>query len=451
MTLSVAIIGAGPSGFYAAEALLKAGADVQIDLIEALPTPFGLIRFGVAPDHQNTKRVVRAYERALSHDRVDYLGNVQIGRDIGIGELRRLYDAVVLAVGAPLDRHLKVPGGDKQGIYGSAEFVGWYNGHPYFRHLDPDLSCAAVAVIGNGNVALDVARVLVKTPREMVGSDLPDYAAKVIHAAPIREVHLFGRRGPYEAKFSNLELREMGRLEDCRPVIDPAVLTDGLPEGLPDDLPDRDRRVREKNLATLRGFLKLDANQRRKRVHFDFYAKPVEVLGGAKVEALRLERTRVEAGQAIGTGETFDLPCGAVVAAIGYRARPLDGIAFDERRGVVANRDGRVAKGLYVVGWAKRGPSGVIGTNKPDGDAIARHILADFAQASRPGGTKPGRPALDDLLHERGVRWISFADWMAIDAAERAAAPPEAPRKKLIEISDMLAVLDEKEGTRSSE
>jgi ferredoxin--NADP+ reductase len=434
MTLNVAIIGSGPSGFYTVEALVKADPKARVDLIEALPTPFGLIRFGVAPDHQNTKRVTRSYERALGGERVRYFGNVQIGRDLSLGELRGMYDAVVLAVGAPHDRRLNVPGGDKEGVYGSAEFVSWYNGHPYFRDLNPDLDVESVAVIGNGNVALDVARVLVKTPREMASSDLPAYAAEAIHNAPIRQVHVFGRRGPVEAKFSNLELREMGRLEDAVPVVDP----EDLPDTLPQDLSPRDLRVKQKNLATLRAFSELEAKGRRKRVHFAFFSNPVEVLGDRRVEALRLEHTRLEAGRAVGTGAFFEVPCGAVVAAVGYRAKPLEGVPLDEQRGIVVNRDGRVAKGLYVVGWAKRGPTGVIGTNKPDGDLIARQILADL-----PNGATSRGPALEALLEERGIRWVSFQDWTAIDAAERAAAPGEAPRRKLIEVEDMLAVLDE--------
>jgi ferredoxin--NADP+ reductase len=340
MTLNVAIIGSGPSGFYTVEALVKADPKARVDLIEALPTPFGLIRFGVAPDHQNTKRVTRSYERALGGERVRYFGNVQIGRDLSLGELRGMYDAVVLAVGAPHDRRLNVPGGDKEGVYGSAEFVSWYNGHPYFRDLNPDLDVESVAVIGNGNVALDVARVLVKTPREMASSDLPAYAAEAIHNAPIRQVHVFGRRGPVEAKFSNLELREMGRLEDAVPVVDP----EDLPDTLPQDLSPRDLRVKQKNLATLRAFSELEAKGRRKRVHFAFFSNPVEVLGDRRVEALRLEHTRLEAGRAVGTGAFFEVPCGAVVAAVGYRAKPLEGVPLDEQRGIVVNRDGRVAR-----------------------------------------------------------------------------------------------------------
>lgn len=437
MPFSVAIIGAGPSGFYTAEALLRSDMDYRIDLIEGLPTPFGLVRFGVAPDHQSTKRVVRSYERTAEDEAVRYYGNVRVGTDVGLDELRRLYDAVVVAIGAPLDRDLKIPGGDKAGVYGSAAFVGWYNGHPAHRDLAPDLDTSSVAIIGNGNVALDIARVLVKTPAEMATTDLPDYAAEVLHAAPIRDVYLIGRRGPLEAKFTNVELREMARLKDCLPIVDPAL----VPEGPAEDVSERDRRLQAKNLETLRGFAEVNADGKRKRLHFKFYSRPLVALGDARVEGLRLEKTRVEQGHAVGTGETFDLPCGALVAAIGTKARPLEGLPFDKNRGVVTNRQGRVGKGLYVVGWARRGPTGVIGTNKPDADEIAAHIEADLVNraSGRPG--KSARLALEDLLDERAVAWVSYEDWKAIEAAEVEAAEPGMPRKKLIRVAEMLEVL----------
>jgi len=438
MPVQVAIVGAGPSGFYAAAALLQAGDDVRIDFIEALPTPFGLIRAGVAPDHQSTKGVARAFARTAQDPRVGYYGNVVLGRDVTLDELRGLYDAVVLATGAPHDRPLGIPGSDKPGVYGAAAFVGWYNGHPDFCDLNPDLTTRAVAVIGNGNVAIDVARVLVKTPAEMAASDLAQNAAAAIHAAPIEDVYLIGRRGPVEAKFTNKELSEMGELAECVPVVDPAQ----LPAEVTGAMSDRDRRLREKNLATLRAFARRQPGEKRKRVHFVFCAKPVEVLNGDRVRGLRLERTRVDGGRAQGTGEVFDIPCGVVISAIGYRMPPLAGVPMDEAGGIVRNQDGRVAPGLYAVGWAKRGPVGVIGTNKADGDLVARHIGEDVVAAGRPGG-----PGLAALLRERGGRWVTFADWLRIDAAEVAAAPSGAPRRKLIHIKDMLRVLGEPPGT----
>ena len=276
MPLSVVIVGSGPAGFYAAEALLKSGeADVRVDILDRLPTPFGLIRAGVAPDHQTTKKVAKSFERTALRDEVRYYGNVDVGRDVRLPELREIYDAVVLAVGAPFDRPLGIPGENKAGVYGSAAFVGWYNGHPDFRDLEPDLNTGAVAVVGVGNVAIDVARVLVKTSDEMAASDIPDYAARAIRSAPITDVYMFGRRGPVEAKFTNVELREMGKLENCVPVVDAAQ----LPEDV-GDIEGRDRRIKERNLASLREFVQRSADEKPKRVHFQFYAAPVEVLGG---------------------------------------------------------------------------------------------------------------------------------------------------------------------------
>ena len=432
MPVRVAIVGSGPAGFYTADALIKDG-DVEIDIIDRLPTPFGLIRAGVAPDHQTTKKIQRKFQQTAVAAPVRYFGNVTVGRDVGLDELRNMYDAVVLAVGASVDRKLGIPGEDRTGVYGSAAFVGWYNAHPDFRDLAPDLNVRAAAVIGVGNVAIDVARVLVKTPQEMAASDLPDYAAEAVHAAPITDVYIVGRRGPVEAKFTNVELREMGKLEDCVPQVDPAV----LPETIGEEWEDRDRRVRERNLATLKEFAERRRDEKPKAVHFLFYASPVEILGGERVEGLRLERTRLEGGRAVGTGETFDIACGLVIPAVGYRSLPVDGAPWDDRASTVPNDDGRVGERLYCVGWIKRGPTGVIATNRPDGVAVARHIREDAGS-----GGRPGREALRSLLGDRGVRVTDIEDWQALDDLETKAATPPAPRRKLATIAEMLAALD---------
>ncbi len=440
MTIKVAIIGAGPAGFYTADALTERDADVAIDLIEYLPTPYGLIRAGVAPDHQTTKKVQKTYAKTAQKPQLRYYGNVKIGRDVRLDELREIYDAVVLAIGAPRDNPARMPGADKQGVYGSAAFVGWYNGHPDFRDLNPDLNTQAVAVIGVGNVAIDVARVLVKTPEEMATSDLQDYAAEAVGKSPITDVYLFGRRGPVDAKFTNVELREMGKLEQCVPIVDAAQ----LPDAVTGDYEDRDLRVRAKNLETLKEFAGRDPKEKPKRVHFAFHASPVEILGGDRVEGLRLERTRVEDGRAVGTGEYFEIPCGLVVPAIGYRSEPIEGAPFDEKRGIVPNEAGRVADGLYAVGWIKRGPTGTIATNKPDGKLAAEQILADC----KPG--KPGRAAFEALLREKGVRPVSFSEWLRIEAAEEAGATPPAPRKKFTRVENMLDALDGDKATQEA-
>lgn len=432
MAISVAIIGAGPAGFYTAEALLDLVPGVRIDIIERLPTPFGLIRAGVAPDHQTTKKVAKRFQETALRELIRYYGNVEVGRDVTIGELRQMYDAVILAVGAPADRTLGIPGEDKKGVHGSTAFVGWYNGHPDYHGLKPDLDTQTAVVVGNGNVALDIARVLVKSRSEMAVSDLPDYADDAIHHSPISDVYVLGRRGPAEAKFTNVELREMGRLELCAPLVEPPVLRPSS-----EALSDRDRRLSEKNLATFAEFIEAWDETKPKRVHFRFFTSPVEIVGDDGVKGVRVETTRLEKGRTVGTGEISVIPCGLVVVAIGYRGLPFEGIPFDAARGLIPNDDGRIDAGLYAVGWAKRGPTGIIASNRPDGITCAEQIQADI-----PTGTRPGRRALDRVLAERRVRAVSFDDWLEIDTAETGSAVGPAPRRKFTTFAEMLAVID---------
>jgi ferredoxin--NADP+ reductase len=431
VTISVAIVGSGPSAFYTAEALAKSGADVRVDMIERLPAPFGLIRYGVAPDHESTRRVSRAFDKTARSSGLKFFGNVEVGRDMSLDDLRGMYDAVVLAVGAPLDRPLGIPGSDKKGVYGSAAFVGWYNGHPDFRGLNPDLKVKAAAVVGIGNVALDVARLLVRSRQELSETDMPDYAIEAFAGSDVADVHLLGRRGPAEAAFTIGELREMGELALASPVVDPAQLPASL-----DHLSENDRRVQGKLVELLRTFPGLPQDKP-KRVHFRFFAAPKEVLGGGRVTGLRVERTRVEGSRAVGTGEFHDIPCGLVVAAIGYRSPKIAGGGFDDAKGLYPNQDGRIAPGLYAVGWAMRGPSGVIGTNKIDGQAVAAHIVQDLKS-----GAKPGRPALEAALAQRSAPVTGYDDWLRLDAEEVKRARPKAPRGKFTSVPEMLAFLN---------
>ena len=411
MTISVAIIGSGPAGFYTADALVNGGCDVQVDIIERLPTPYGLIRGGVAPDHQTTKKVARKYEQTALFEQVRYFGNVEVNKDVSLAELREMYDAVVLAVGAPSDRKLTIPGANKDGVHGSAAFVGWYNGHPDFRDLEPDLNIRAAVVIGNGNVALDCARVLVRSREGMAGADIAAHAMEIIETAPLTDVYLTGRRGPLDAKFTNVDPRE--------------------------------KRLAERNLANLRDYATNDPDAKPKRIHFEFFAQPVAILGDQRVEAVSFERTRVVDGRAEGTGELFEIPCGLVIAAIGYRSDPIEGAPFDDKAGIIPNRDGRVDDGLYAVGWIKRGPTGVISSNRPDGVTVAEYICEDFKAIAEEGGGKPGRAALEPLLEDRGVRAVTFDDWKKIEAAEVARAEGrDSPREKFVTVPEMLKVLD---------
>ena len=428
----IAVIGSGPAGYYTAEALSKQfGEEVRIDIIDRLPTPYGLIRFGVAPDHQSIKAVSRRYEAVALSDNVRFAGNVTVGRDVTIEELQGLYDAVVLATGAPADRPLGIAGDDLPGVIGSAAFVGWYNGHPEFAKLSPPLDVEGAAVIGNGNVALDVARILAKSPAEFVGSDIIAHAFEALGNARIRKISIVGRRGPHQIAMTPKELGELGHLERASPHVDPA----DLPPESEDAALEPGQR---KSVAHLRAFAAAPGDKP-VTVEFDFFARPVAIEGEGKVERLIVERTRLTAdGGAEGTGETYAIPCGMIVACIGYRTPPLPGIPYDERNGRFANVEGRISPGMYAVGWARRGPTGTIGTNRPDGYMIAEAIAADQPE---PAG-KAGRRGLDALLGERGVDVVTFRDWQKIEAAEAARAREGSPREKFVEIADMLAARD---------
>jgi ferredoxin--NADP+ reductase len=429
----VAVIGSGPAGYYTAEALLKQfGDDVCVDIVDRLPVPYGLIRFGVAPDHQSIKAVSRRYEKVALTPNIRFVGNVTIGRDATMSELLGLYDAVILATGAPADRPLDIPGGDLPGVIGSAAFVGWYNGHPEFADLQPPLDVAAAAVIGNGNVALDVARILAKTTNEFVGSDIVGPALDALASSGISGIYVLGRRGPHQIAMTPKELGELGHLEDAVPHVE---LADFPPEG-DDSLLEPGMR---KSVTHLREFTRLEQGKKRKRIDFDFFAMPIAVEGDGRVERLIVERTRLDADlRSVGTGETYAIECGLAVSCIGYLTPPIDGVPYEHGRGRFANSDGVIGAGLYCVGWARRGPTGTIGTNRPDGYEVAEKIAADLAGG---GGAKQGGPGLDILLHARGVDPVAFRDWQRIEAAEAARARAGSPREKFISIADMLGAM----------
>ena len=430
--LHIAVIGSGPAGYYTAEAAQKRfGEGVRVDMIDRLPVPYGLIRFGVAPDHQSIKGVSRRYEAVALSDNVRFVGNVTIGQDVSMAELTDLYDAVVLATGAPNDRPLAIPGADLPGVMGSAAFVGWYNGHPDHVALDPPLDGDHAVVIGNGNVALDVARILAKTPDEFAGSDIVGHALSALAGSAIRHVTILGRRGPHQIAMTPKELGELGHLARATPHVDPA----DLPDAADDAALDPGQR---KSVAHLRDFAGLPGGKA-VLIDFDFFAAPVAIEGDGRVEAVRIERTRLGAGgRAEGTGDTYLIPASLVVSCIGYQTPPIPGVPYDERLGRFANDEGRIAPGLYAVGWARRGPTGTIGTNRPDGFAIVELIAADAGA----GATKPGRAGLDALLAERGVDVVTFRDWQKIEAAEIARARDGSPREKFTLLAEMIAARD---------
>lgn len=428
----VAVIGSGPAGFYSAEGLQKAfGGEVAIDLLDRLPVPYGLIRSGVAPDHQSIKAVYRRYEKVALGDHVRFVGNVLVGRDVAIEELLSLYDAVILATGAPNDRPLGIPGSDLPGVIGSAAFVGWYNGHPDFADLDPPLDVTSAAVIGNGNVALDVARILSKTRTEFEGSDIAAHALEALERSSIATIHVLGRRGPHQIAMTPKELGELGHLSAAAPKVDladfPPVEDDAaLDPGL------------RKSVTHLREFASMDAGKT-KTIDFDFFAIPIAVEGEGKAERLIVERTALGPdGVARGTGETYSIDCGLVISCIGYKTPPLPGVPYEEDRGRFANDEGVIGEGLYCVGWARRGPTGTIGTNRPDGFEVAEKIKADLEGRS---STKQGAAGLDRLLAGRAVEPVTFSDWQKIEAAEIARARSGSPREKFTTIPEMLAAI----------
>ena len=429
-----AIVGSGPAGFYTAEALSKTfGNNARIDIIDRYPVPYGLIRFGVAPDHQSLKAVSKRYDKVAETEGVRFVGNVAVGKDVGIEDLDRLYDAVILATGAPNDRKLGIPGEDLPGVVGSAAFVGWYNGHPDFADLDPPLDGAA-AVIGNGNVALDCARILAKTEHEFEGSDIVGHALDALRKATTQTITIFGRRGPHQIAMTPKELGELGHLENTAPSVDP---TDFPPVEADDALEPGHR----KSVTILREFAgnAMDAGKRKHMV-FDFFAKPLRIEGDGKAERIIVERTRLDDdGRAVGTGETYEVSAALVISAIGYSTPPLAGVPYDDRHGHYLNDHGQIGDGLYCVGWARRGPTGTIGTNRPDGYEVAEQVAAAMPAGSDAG--KPGGAGLDALLEERGVQSTSFDDWRTIEKAEEAQARPSSPREKFVRVEDWLSVL----------
>jgi NADPH-dependent glutamate synthase beta subunit-like oxidoreductase len=428
----IAIIGSGPAGYYAAEAAQKAfGDDVRVDIIDRLPVPFGLIRFGVAPDHQSIKAVSRRYEATALSNNVRFVGNVTVGKDVSIDELQGLYDAVVLATGAPDDRKLDIPGADLPGVIGSAAFVGWYNGHPDFAELNPPLGGRHVVVIGNGNVALDVARICSKTRAEFAGSDIVTHALDALDGAQTETVTILGRRGPHQIAMTPKELGELGHLARATPVVEAG----DLPDVGADALLEPGMR---KSVTHLREFAATPEAMRADkdvRIEFDFFASPLRIEGEGKVERVVVERTALdESLRSVGTGETYTIPASMVVACIGYQTPPIEGVPYEHGRGRFASDQGRILPGLYCVGWARRGPSGTIGTNKPDGFAVAEQIAADVGE----GAGKAGRPGLDALLEKRGVQVVKFSDWKKIEEAEVARAREGAPREKFVTVEEMI-------------
>jgi len=444
--LRVAVVGSGPAGFYAAGALLDSDISVEVDMIERLPTPWGLVRLGVAPDHPKLKSVSRAFERVADKPGFRFLGNVEVGRDLTHDDLVRLYDAVLYAVGAQTDRRLGIPGEDLPGSWSATEFVAWYNGHPEYQDVRFDLDAERVVVIGNGNVALDVARMLALTPEELAPTDATDAAIEAIGASPIREIVIVGRRGPAQASFTTPELQELGELAGADVAVDPAELRlDPASEAaLAGDTNAR------RNIDVLRAFSQRDPSGKPKTVTLRFLLSPVEIAGDGRVERIELVRNRLEQDArgrlvAVATDERETLECELVFRSIGYRGVALPDIPFDERHGTIRNDRGRVLAdgdepipGVYCAGWIKRGPTGIIGTNKKDATETVQLLLEDVRDGRlEPRGTTA--ESVDALLDERGIRRVVHTGWLAIDERERAAGEKLGrPRVKLVSWDELL-------------
>jgi ferredoxin--NADP+ reductase len=433
--LRVAVVGSGPAGFYAAGALLSADLPVEVDMIERLPTPWGLVRLGVAPDHPKLKTVSRAFEKIAAQPGFRFLGNVEVGRNLTPEDLTRLYDAVIYAVGAQTDRRLGIPGEDLPGSWPATEFVAWYNGHPDFQDIPFDLDVERAVVIGVGNVALDVARMLALNREELAPTDTADAAIEAIASSRLKEIVIVGRRGPAQAAFTTPELQEMGELAGADVFVDPADLEGAEP---------KDTNA-ERNLAVLHELAAREPPEKNaakpRRVVFKFFESPVAILGDDRVEGIELVRNVLDENErAVATGVTETLSCGLVFRSVGYRGVELPGVAFDDSTGTIANERGRVGDGVYCAGWIKRGPTGVIGTNKKDAAETVELLLEDVASGRLQPTPDATAAAVDTLLAERGARVVEYVGWTAIDEAERAAGEQSGrPRVKLCSWDDLLS------------
>ena len=446
--LRVAIIGAGPGGLYAAQALLgQPGLVLTIDVLNRFPTPFGLVRDGVAPDHQSMKSVERVFGEVLADPRVRFLGNVTYGVDVHHDDLRRLYDQVVYAVGAQADRRMGIPGEDLPGSLPARSFVGWYNAHPDHRDLEVDLSSERAVVVGNGNVAMDVARILATSPEALARTDIADHALAALRESQVRDVVVLGRRGPAQAAFTPPELRELGRLDGVDVVVDPADLE------IDESGPEIDRVART-NLKLLGGYAAKREHTAPRRITLRFLTSPVEIIeAGGRVARVRVERNElvVDSNGALrskGTGDLEVIEAGLVLRSIGYQAVPIEGVPFDSASSTISNIAGQVMhpgtgeiiQGEYAVGWAKRGPTGLIGSNRPDSASTVERMLADLPACEADGDRD--QALVDRLLRERGVDVVTYDDWLILDRHEVAAGrDQDRPRVKVTTVPEMLAVI----------
>jgi ferredoxin--NADP+ reductase len=443
----VAIVGSGPSGYFAAASLLKLDEmDMHVDMLEMLPTPWGLVRSGVAPDHPKIKSISKQFEKTASDPRFRFFGNIRVGEHVHAEELAERYDAVIYAVGAQSDRHLGIPGEDLPGSVAAVDFVGWYNAHPHFQDRTPDLRCHRAIVVGNGNVALDVARILVTDPDELRSTDIADHALQLLDPRGVEEVVIIGRRGPLQATFTSPELRELGDLkglDDVDVVIDPDEFT-----AISDEDVEAAAKHPKQNVKVLRSYVGREPQPGHRRIVFRFRTSPIEIRGDGRVEEIVLGRNELvtdENGRVVAkdTGAREVLPAQLVVRSVGYRGVATPGLPFDERSGTIPHTDGRIegTRNQYVVGWIKRGPSGVIGSNKSDSAATVDTLAADLAAAApADDGTERAIELMRWLL-SRQPELVTDEHWQLIDAHERSTGEPHGrPRVKLVSVADLLRI-----------
>jgi len=447
--LLVAVVGSGPSGFYASEALLKSDINAKISMLERLPVPYGLVRSGVAPDHPKLKQAIQVYAKIAQASDFRLFANVTVGQDISVNELLETHHAVIFAHGAETDRKLGVPGEELSGSHTATEFVGWYNGHPDYRDRHFDLSSEKAVIIGQGNVAADVARILAKSVDELKHTDIAEHALEALAESKIREIYVVGRRGPAQVKFTPKELREFENLELCQTVL--AAEEMQLNPESEAELADKSNSGQRKIVDQLNKLAALGDSGKARSCHFTFLKSPKELLGTGRLEKVVLERNQLSGGplqqSARGTGETLELETGILFRSIGYRGVPLPGLPFDDKKGLVPNIDGRIMgndsklPGLYVTGWIKRGPTGIIGTNRADSVATIQSLLEDVQELDT-GTEKSGAEGVCNLLQSRSVRYVSFKDWEKIDQSEiDRGQPKNKPREKYTYIDEMLALL----------
>ena len=459
--LRVAIIGSGPAGFYAAERLFRAekqGVIAYVDMLERLPTPYGLVRGGVAPDHQRIKSVTKVYDRIASHERFRYFGNVCFGEDVNRAELLERYHGVIYAVGAQSDRALNIPGEDLAGSHAATEFVAWYNGHPDYRDREFDLTARSVAVIGLGNVAMDVVRILARSQAELDQTDIVDYAQRALAKSKIREIYVLGRRGPAQAAFTNPEIKELGEMEEATIFVNPKEME--LDEHSELQLAMTSDRTLIRNVEILREYSKRLPKDKRVRITMKFLTSPVELLGEGRVEAIRLVRNELYRDQRgslrpRATDDMEELPVQLIFRSVGYCGVPLPDVPFDDDWGTIPNQRGRVVsergsdqvmRGEYVAGWIKRGPSGVIGTNKPDSVETVECLLEDWRDGRLNDLNLDLQDDLSELLNERSIQIVNFEDWQRLDSMEREAGRDQGrPRIKYYDVDEMLSLLQQEQ------